>query len=83
MNTIVITVHNPTLFNDSRAESAAPALTSVAMSNNFRVASNPGIGKGSSTNQTLRKIMKYITPRKPANIDAIIPMNANCITSGS
>ena len=78
---MVITVHEPTVLSESRAASAAPELTSEAISNIFSVASNPGIGKGSSTNQTLRNIMKYITPRNPANIEAIIPMNANCRVS--
>ena len=47
------------------------------MSSILRVASNPGMGSGSSTNQTRLNMMKYITPRKPANIDAMMPMNAS------
>ena len=81
MNAIVATVHTPTVFKESRAASAAPVLTSEAMSSIFNVASKPGIGRGSSTSQTLLKIMKYITPRKPANMDAIIPMKASCSVS--
>ena len=81
MNAMVATVHTPTVFKESLAASAAPVLTSEAMSSIFKVASKPGIGNGSSTSQTLLKIMKYITPRKPANIDAIMPMNANCRVS--
>ena len=64
------------VFNESRACSTAPVLTSEAISSILRVASKPGRGSGSSTNQTLRKIMKYITPRNPANILATMPINA-------
>ena len=74
---MVIPVHKPIVFNDSRACSTAPVLTSEAMSSIFRVASKPGKGNGSSTNQTRLKIMKYITPRKPANIEATMAMKAN------
>ena len=81
MKPIVKTVHNPTVCRLSLAASAAPVLTSAAMSSIFSVASNPGIGNGSSTNQTRRKMMKYITPKNPANILATIPMNANWKTS--
>ena len=73
---MVRTVQIPTVFSDSRAASAEPVLTSDAMSSIFRVASNPGIGRGSSTSQTRLKMMKYITPRKPANIEAMMPMKA-------
>ena len=78
---MLIPVHNPTVFNESRAVSAAPLLTSDAISNIFNVASKPGIGRGSSTSQTRLKMMKYITPKNPANIDAIIPMKASCKVS--
>ena len=81
MNAIVSTVDSPTVFSDSLAWSAAPTFTSQAMSSRTNVASNPGIGSGSSTSQTLRKMMKYMIPRKPANIDAMMPMNASCIVS--
>ncbi len=81
MNPIVRTVHNPTVLRDSLAASAAPLLTSDEISSILRVASNPGIGNGSSTSQTRLKMMKYITPRKPANIEAMIPMNASCNVS--
>ena len=37
---MVIPVHNPMVFSDSRACSTAPVLTSEAMSNIFNVASN-------------------------------------------
>ncbi len=74
---MVITVETPTVFSESFACSAAPLETSQAISNKTNVASKPGIGSGSSTNQTRLKIMKYITPKNPANIEAIIPMNAN------
>ena len=73
---MVRTVQTPTVRSDSRAASADPELTSEEMSSIFSVASKPGIGRGSSTSQTRRKMMKYITPRKPANIEAIIPTNA-------
>ena len=53
-----------------------PELTSEEISSIFRVASNPGIGRGSSTSQMRLKMIKYITPRKPANMEAMIPMNA-------
>ena len=76
MKPIVMTVQRPTVLSESLAASAEPVLTSEAMSSIFSVASKPGIGRGSSTSQTLRKMMKYITPRKPANIDATIPMKA-------
>ena len=71
------------VFNESRACSTAPVLTSEAISSIFSVASKPGRGSGSSTNQTLRKIMKYITPRKPANILATMPINAKLNASPS
>ena len=74
--TIVKTVHTPIVFRESLACSTAPVLTSLAISNIFNVASNPGNGRGSSTNQTLLKIMKYIIPRKPANMLATIPIKA-------
>ncbi len=77
MKPMVKTVHMPTVLRDSLAVSAAPALTSDAMSSIFSVASKPGIGSGSSTSHTLLNMMKYITPRNPANIDAMIPMNAS------
>ena len=73
---IVSTVHTPTVLSESRAASAEPLLTSEDISSIFRVASKPGMGRGSSTSQTRLKIMKYMTPRNPANIDAMIPMNA-------
>ena len=79
--TIVILVQTPIVFSDSLACSTAPVLTSLAISNILRVASKPGSGRGSSTNQTLLNIMKYITPKNPANIDATIPTNANLIVS--
>ena len=78
---MVIPVHNPMVFKDSRACSTAPELTSLAMSSIFRVASKPGNGSGSSTNHTRLKIMKYITPRNPANIDATIPTKASLSVS--
>ena len=77
MKPMVRTVDRPTTFRDSRAASADPLLTSEAMSSIFKVASNPGIGSGSSTSQTRLKMMKYITPRKPANIEAMMPMKAS------
>ena len=75
--TMVIAVHTPIVFRESLACSTAPELTSLAMSSIFRVASKPGNGRGSSTNHTRLKMMKYITPKNPANIDATIPTNAN------
>ena len=78
---IVIPVHNPIVFKESRACSTAPVLTSLAMSSILRVASKPGSGSGSSTNHTRRNIMKYITPKNPANIEATIPTNAKRIVS--
>ena len=81
MNPMVRSVHMPTVLRESLAASAAPVLTSEAMSSIFRVASKPGIGSGSSTSHTLLKIMKYMTPKKPANIDAIMPMKASCTVS--
>ena len=75
--TIVRPVHTPIVFNESLAWSTAPVLTSEAISNIFRVASKPGSGSGSSTSQTRLNMMKYITPRKPANIDATIPIKAS------
>ena len=80
---IVIPVHTPMVFSDSRACSTAPVLTSEAMSNIFSVASKPGRGSGSSTSQTLLKMMKYITPRNPANIEATIAINASLNASPS
>ena len=80
---MVIAVQTPIVFRDSLACSTAPVLTSLAISSIFSVASNPGKGSGSSTNQTRLKIMKYITPKKPANIDATIPTNASRIVSPS
>ena len=77
MKPIVRTVHSPTVLSESRAASAAPLFTSEAMSSIFRVASNPGIGSGSSTNHTRLKMMKYMTPRNPANIEAMMPMKAS------
>ena len=74
--TMVKPVHTPMVFNDSRACSTAPVLTSEAMSSILSVASKPGSGSGSSTSQTLLKIMKYMMPRNPANILATIPTNA-------
>ena len=74
---IVITVHTPIVRNESLACSTAPVLTSLAMSSIFRVASKPGSGRGSSTNQTRLKMMKYITPKNPANIEATIPTKAS------
>ena len=74
---MVIPVHNPMVFSDSRACSTAPVLTSEAISSIFSVASKPGNGNGSSTNQTRLKMMKYITPKNPANMDATIAMNAS------
>ncbi len=74
--TIVIIVQTPIVFREALACSTAPVLTSLAISNIFNVASKPGRGRGSSTNQTLLKIMKYIIPRNPANILATIPINA-------
>ena len=53
------------------------------MSSILRVASKPGKGSGSSTNHTRLKMMKYITPRKPANIDATMPMKAKRSASPS
>ena len=74
---IVIPVQKPIVFNDSRACSTAPVFTSDAISSILRVASKPGNGSGSSTSHTRLKIMKYITPRKPANMEATMAMNAN------
>ena len=76
-------VQIPMVFSDSRACSTAPVLTSDAMSNIFKVASKPGNGRGSSTNQTRLKIIKYITPKKPANILATIPIKARLTASPS
>ena len=73
---IVAPVQTPMVLRESRACLTAPVLTSEAMSSILRVASNPGKGSGSSTSQTRLKMMKYITPRKPANIDATMPMKA-------
>ncbi len=73
---IVIPVQTPIFFKESLACSTAPVLTSEAISNIFKVASNPGRGSGSSTSQTRLKMMKYITPRNPANILATIPIKA-------
>ena len=78
---MVRTVQIPTVFRESLAASAEPELTSEDMSSIFRVASKPGIGSGSSTSQTLLKMMKYITPRNPANMEAMIPMNARLSVS--
>ena len=75
--TMVRPVQTPIVFRESLAWSTAPVLTSEAISSIFKVASKPGKGRGSSTSQTLLKIMKYITPRKPANIDATIPIKAS------
>ena len=80
---MVIAVQTPIVFSDSLACSTAPVETSLAMSSILRVASNPGKGRGSSTSHTRLKMMKYITPRKPANIDATIPTNAKRIVSPS
>ena len=80
---MVIAVQIPIVCNDSLACSTAPVFTSEAISSIFKVASKPGSGSGSSTNQTLRKIMKYITPRNPANILATIPMKAKLNASPS
>ena len=74
---IVRPVHKPIVFNDSRACSTAPVFTSEAMSSILSVASNPGNGRGSSTSHTRLKIMKYMTPRKPANIEATIAIKAS------
>ena len=76
-------VQIPMVFSDSRACSTAPVLTSEAMSSIFKVASKPGNGRGSSTNQTRLKIIKYITPKKPANILATIPIKARLTASPS
>ena len=76
MMPIVRTVHTPTVRRESRAASAEPVLTSEDMSSILRVASNPGMGSGSSTSHTRLNMMKYITPRKPANIEAMMPTNA-------
>ena len=73
---MVMVVHHPMVFSESRACSTAPVLTSEAMSSILSVASKPGSGSGSSTNQTLRKMMKYMIPRKPANILATMPTKA-------
>ena len=80
---MVTPVQNPIFFRESRACSTAPVLTSEAISNIFKVASKPGNGRGSSTSQTRLKIMKYITPKKPANILATIPINARLNASPS
>ena len=69
-------VHHPIVFSEARACSTAPVFTSEAMSSIFSVASKPGNGKGSSTNQTRLKMMKYMIPRNPANILATIPTKA-------
>ena len=74
---MVSAVHTPMVLSESRACSTAPVLTSEEMSNILSVASKPGSGSGSSTSHTRRKMMKYITPRNPANIDATIPMKAS------
>ena len=80
---IVIPVQKPIVFNDSRACSTAPVFTSEAISSIFRVASKPGKGRGSSTSHTRLKIMKYMTPRKPANIEATMAINASLNASPS
>ena len=81
--TIVITVQTPMVFSESRACSTAPVLTSEEMSSILSVASKPGRGNGSSTSQTLLKMMKYITPRNPANMEATMPMKARVNASPS
>ena len=81
--TMVTTVQTPMVFKESRACSTAPVLTSEEMSNIFSVASKPGRGSGSSTSHTLRKMMKYITPKNPANMEATIPMKAKVKASPS
>ena len=57
---MVIMVQIPTVLIDFLASSADPVLTSVDISSSLRVTSNPGIGRGSSTNHTLLNIIKYI-----------------------
>ena len=74
---MVRTVQIPMVLSESRACSTAPVLTSEEMSNIFSVASKPGRGSGSSTSHTRLKMMKYITPRNPANMDATMPMKAS------
>ena len=73
---MVMVVHQPIVFKDARACSTAPVFTSDAISSILSVASKPGNGSGSSTSQTRRKMMKYMIPKKPANILATIPTNA-------
>ena len=73
---IVKPVQAPIVFKESLACLTAPVFTSLEISSILRVASKPGNGSGSSTSQTLRNMIKYITPRKPANMLATMPTKA-------
>ena len=77
-------MENPT----SRIECIAPSIppffdVSPAISINFIFASKPGRGKGSSTNHTRLKIMKYKHPKKPPRIEATIATPAKAQESGN
>ena len=80
---ITIAVEIPTKRIECIALSIPPSLeVSPAISISLMLASKPGNGKGSSTNQTLLKIIKYKQPRNPPKIEATIATPAKAHESG-